>query len=244
MVDIDEASSNGKLKRAILFLFFIIPKRILNLPKTIRLALLQRDWDAIDIHAKDAKGFTALMEAIRLNSNEAADFLIRKGSDVNAESSMNDTPLNLAARNNNVPMICSLIASGANINGTAPPGLLTATPLIEAVRANAIESAQALIDHDADLNGRGSIACMTPLMYAAENNATEIANLLIRSGADVEAKTGSYIKTSALCFAAKSNAREMVELLLVNNAKTKCLRAIKKEIPAEMLKWLKIKKVI
>ncbi len=203
--------------------------------------------DQIDVHKRDIKGETALMDASRNNLDTTADLLIKKGADTNTIGFMGDNPLIMASKNNNVELVKILIAEGADVNYYNEESIGDpATALMQASQMNAIDVAKLLIDHDADINMHHKANGMTPLMFAVRSHALEMVKLLVASGANIEAKSfGFYPSYTALTFCAMENAREIAEFLIDNGAKTKPIRTVRrKEIPAEMVKWLKSKGVL
>ena len=74
------------------------------------------------------------------------------------------------------------------------------TPLHKAARAGATADAEHLIADGADVHAKHTDAGVngwTPLHYAAESGNPHMVELLIRKGgADVYAKTGTFLKTS------------------------------------------------
>ena len=53
-----------------------------------------------------------------------------------------------------------------------------------------LQTAEALIAHDADVNALNGNS-FTPIAYAARNSRTEVAHLLLRSGATIMQQGGS-----------------------------------------------------
>ena len=80
-----------------------------------------------------------------------------------------------------------------------------------AARHNAVDVAELLITHGADVNAKNAWS-MTALMYTVwNNNAPNIARLLIEAGADVNAK--DYQGNTALMFAEESHSTDVIALL-------------------------------
>lgn len=78
-----------------------------------------------------------------------------------------------------------LLSRGADINARDKQG---ATPLINAVRKNDLQTAQLLLDRHADVNHDDRDG-WTPVLYAAWANYADMVKLLTAKGADVEALT-------------------------------------------------------
>lgn len=92
------------------------------------------------------------------------------------------TPLMMAAHQNKVAEVASLIAAGEDLNLQDQYGW---TALRYAVRANQKETATALLEGGAKVN-LASHSGRTPLMSAAANGLSEMVKLLIQKGADVQ----------------------------------------------------------
>jgi len=154
------------------------------------------------------EGDTALLLASRSGSAAAVKALLDHGANVNAKEFWHgETALSAAAGENHPDVVKLLVDHGADVNAqgkkldyplivkqdvmSLPPvgGL---TPLMEAARNNAYESAQVLIKAGADLNLKTSEK-MTALLVAITNAHYDVAKLLIDSGADVN--DGSVAQT-------------------------------------------------
>ncbi len=96
------------------------------------------------------------------------------------------SPLVIAARQGRLSAIPELIERGADPN--APSGRNGWTPLLHAIHKNQIESAQALLEGGARVNGsccRG----MTPLIMAAGYGQADMVRMLLLRGADPWARS-------------------------------------------------------
>jgi len=89
--------------------------------------LLQKDPSLIQ--AKEWGSLTLLHLAVLHNQKETVAFLLDKGAEVNAKSSLDITPLHEAAQNGNKRIVEMLFAHGASINAVDGKGW---TPLIRA----------------------------------------------------------------------------------------------------------------
>ena len=90
-------------------------------------ALLQGDPSLIQ--AKEWGSLTLLHLAVLHNQKETVVFLLDKGAEVNAKSSLGITPLHEAAQNGNKEIAEILVAHGASINAVDDKGW---TPLVRA----------------------------------------------------------------------------------------------------------------
>lgn len=130
-----------------------------------------------DVNVYCVQHDTPLGSAAGAGNVEAAEELIKAGADVNGGQSL--TPLALAARRNQVPMIALLVKNGAKVNDPRKPPLHW---------AGKPEAAQALLDADADVNLpnlKGQTVLHRPAGWWAPKGAT--IKLLIESNADVNA---------------------------------------------------------
>jgi ankyrin repeat protein len=111
----------------------------------------------------------------------------------------------IAARNDNVPLIKSLLASRANVNRRNRQG---DTALLLAALKPAPEAAKLLIENGADLNPAG----WTPLHYSMFSGSKEMAAILIAKGANVDALAPNG--QTALILAVKLGKIELVQTLV------------------------------
>jgi ankyrin repeat protein len=152
-----------------------------------------------------AEGQTMLMLAARSGQIDAVTRLLAAGARVNdKEKWMGETALMWAAAENNTSTVVTLLERGADINARStsvaypaqkpadpsnyvgsfvPKGQWTA--LMYAARENAAESAQALIDHGADINVQDPEG-VTPLLEAIVNLHYDLAAMLLQKGADAK----------------------------------------------------------
>ena len=89
------------------------------------------------------------------------------------------------------------------------------TDLHRAARRNAVQLAEWLIVHGADINAR-AVRSWTPLNWATYSNAYQVAELLIAHGADVNARNN--YEDTPLHEAAVRNTVQFAELLIVHGA--------------------------
>jgi ankyrin repeat protein len=128
------------------------------------------------LDAKDSLGHTPLTNAIFSNSLPCVELLINSqaGADVSVTDAQGNTLLHLAATNNFTESIPLLISKGVPIDQHNQRGL---SPLAIAISFGYIDTAIALIDGGADVNGRTRFA--TVLHHAVTWNRLEIVKKLV-----------------------------------------------------------------
>ena len=117
------------------------------------------------------------------------------------------------AEKGNTRAVLRLLNRGADVNSTDEDGF---SPLIEALRWQHQDTAEALISAGADVNHHDTLHGETPLTIAGWNGLTKATKLLLAAGAEVNA-TNKY-GTTALISAARCGHTEVVRLLLAAGA--------------------------
>lgn len=171
------------------------------------------------VDARNYKGWTSLILAVKAGNAEMVRVLVENGADVNTRSTsaMGSTVLCFAAETNNAQVIRELLKHGVQINATSGNGLTAL--YVAAIHGNK-ETAEALlsagVDPDAfgarDASGRS----YTPLMGAACDGELELVELLLSKGAKLE-RTNNFGAT-ALMEAAKRPHTNIVKYLIAKQA--------------------------
>jgi ankyrin repeat protein len=131
-----------------------------------------------DVNARDPRGQHALYVALRENSMQVVDLLLRTpGLQADAVNGAGETPLMMAALRGHVSAMQRLIALGGQVRREGW------TPLHYAASGESVEAAQLLIQKGADLDARAPNGS-TPLMLASGYGGIDIAELLLKAGAD------------------------------------------------------------
>ena len=165
-------------------------------------ALIERGFDA---NTPNAQGEQGLFLAIRESSLKVASRLLDwPGTDVEARTPQDESPLMLAALKGFTELCRRLIARGADVN---KPGW---APLHYAATNGHVEVMALLLDENAYIDA-ASPNGTTPLMMAAHYGTPAAVNLLLASGADPMLKNDQGL--TALDFALSAGRTEMVELL-------------------------------
>lgn len=127
---------------------------------------------------------------------------------VNTKNEYGETPLHIAAAENDCERVGALIDSGADVNEKNLDG---DSPLHHAALENASETAEVLLKNGAEVNAKDR-KDRTPLHRAASKNASETTEVLLRHGAEINGQN-KYGNTP-LHHAAWNNSSETVEVLL------------------------------
>jgi ankyrin repeat protein len=152
-------------------------------PELVR-ALLQRGED---VNAAQGDGMTALHWAALAGDVDLARMLLYAGANVKATTRLGAfTPLLLASKNGQGPMVVVLLETGANPNDATSNGT---TALMLAAASGSVEAAGALLDRGAAIDAKESAMGQTALMFAAAYDRAAVVDLLTRRGADVAAAT-------------------------------------------------------
>ena len=141
-----------------------------------------------NVGAEDNEGRTPLHVAAHHNI-EVVRMLLKHGADVNARTNRNSTPLHVAAREN-IEISRVLLEHGASARAE---DCLGTTPLHVAAREN-IEISHMLLEHGASAGAKDCLG-ITPLHVAAQHGNIEVVRMLFERGADIHARSNSYICT-------------------------------------------------
>ncbi len=140
-----------------------------------------------DVNAAQGDGMTALHWAAMKNDAELAQMLVYAGANVKATTRLGaNTPIVIAARNGNAPVVEVLLKSGADADAATSTGT---TPLMLAAASGSVEAVKLLLGADADIEAKESSMQQRPLMFAAAFSRVEVMKVLIAAGADVKARS-------------------------------------------------------
>jgi len=143
-------------------------------PETIE-KLLARGFDP---NTPDEKGVAGLLVALKSESPKAAMVLAKHPqTNLNAQNQVGETPLMLAAINNQLELAKVLIENGADVN---KPDW---TPLHYAATRGHRDMMRLLLDNDAYIDSESANGT-TPLMLAAYSGTPLAVKLLLEEGAD------------------------------------------------------------
>ena len=161
---------------------------------------------------RDSSGKTAIYYAVRDNSEEVLDLLL-KHPQINFNMRYEDTQMTLlekACEEKNLILIEKLLAAGANINLR---DLLGKTVIYYAVKNNSEEVLNLLLKHpQIDLNTRYEDTQMTLLHIAVQDNNIDAVEKLLAAHANIDAING--LGMTVLHIAINNKNQYIVKLLL------------------------------
>ena len=150
--------------------------------------------DKADVNAAQGDGMTALHWAAFKDDLEMVQLLLQAGANVKATTRIGAlTPLILASKNGDAPIVAALLKAGADANGASTDGM---TPLMAAAVSGNVDAAQVLLDHGAKVNAKEASHAQTALMFAAAQNRNAMVSFLAKRGAELNATT-TVIKLDA-----------------------------------------------
>ena len=140
-----------------------------------------------DVQTARPDGMTALHWAAMRSDLQMAEMLLYAGANVEATTRIGQhTPLHVAGRSGQAPVVQALLEAGADPHAETASG---ATPLHLAAQAGNAAAVAALLDHGADANAPERTWGQTSLMFAAASNRLGPVNVLMERGADLETAT-------------------------------------------------------
>jgi len=143
--------------------------------------------DGADVNTALGDGMTALHYAASKHDVEMAKILLYAGANVKATTRIGGyTPLLIASRDGDAPMIETLLASGADANSATTNGT---TALMLASAAGHVDAVKALLAKNANINAKESVKGETPIAFAAALGRADVIRELAARGADVNLRT-------------------------------------------------------
>lgn len=164
--------------------------------------LLQRGFDP---NTRDEKGLTGLFLAMRAPSPQVASLLMAwPGTDVDARSPHDETPLMMAALKGNLAAARELIDKDADVNKTGW------TPLHYAATAGNVPMVALMLDQHAYIDAESPNGS-TPLMLAAQYGTLAAVQHLLEAGADPTLK--NQLGLTAVDFALRVERKDVAEAI-------------------------------
>src|SRR6266516_1943028 len=168
--------------------------------------------NADGVDGLDAMGRAALEWAAARGDERAVVTLLSYGADPNSMDHKLNTPLTLAANQNQTVCVRLLLEAGADPDPILPKGVKFGSPLNCAAR-NAADPLllKTLLDFNADVEASG-VDGVTPLLHVARGNSASHVMVLLEYGADINAtsKSGHTPLTAAITY----NNHAVLQLLL------------------------------
>lgn len=174
----------------------------------------------------DNNGKTPLMYAAHQGNVDMLRFLVEHGAHISDQDNRECGALMYAAKEGHTAAVEYLCQEGAEVDERTSdvPGQnpFAWTPLMYAVYYGHADTAQCLIDHQADINivdslrvGENSYILRTPLMLAAKNKDFKMVSLLCSKGAIPDY---DWASDSALTYAIQGGDLEIVKYLCEHKA--------------------------
>ncbi|KXX79910.1 Ankyrin-2 [Madurella mycetomatis] len=195
-----------------------IGRTAINLPSVEFMALKRLVNAGAAVNVQDSDGDTPLRTHVSAGNTENVKYLLKHGADPNIVSKLYGGPLHAAVRGTDLSLAKLLIEHGANTNLSAPT--VYGTPLISAclqIKAKPDldpdpdpEMARYLLEHGADVSGRGGLLSY-PINAAALNSTPRLIDLLLSRGADVSVTDA--MGRSPIHFAA-SNSTQVFQAII------------------------------
>lgn len=165
------------------------------------IALIKR---GLDINTVDRSGNTLLMQAIRRDLPDFADFLVRNRARLNTRNQNGETALSIAAFTGKMGYVERLVQAGADIN------TFGWSPLIYAAFSGHAEIAGYLLKHGAEVDVKAPNEA-TALIFAARFGHIEIVKMLLEAKADPNAADDRGL--TAIDWALKSANTDSADLI-------------------------------
>ena len=155
---------------------------------------------------------SALLKAAKAGHNEAVQFLLKLGGDVDQCNEKGTTALMLASVNGHEQVVQTLISAGAKLNIQDNDKW---TALMIASEKGHTEIVEQLLKEHADINIQDNEG-WTALMIASESGHTQVIEQLLKEHTDVNVQTNDG--WTALMIASQNGHIRVIEQLLKENA--------------------------
>lgn len=163
----------------------------------------------LDVHVKNAAGFTALYYAVKNNDDCCMEMLLKHGADPKFVDKDDNTLLHIAAQSDAFYSAGHLARYKLNPNQLNKYKL---APLHIAILKHFDHTAHSII-WLADTNPNIPMAGESPLIFAVRNELLEVVRDLVEKGADVNAKDAMGHSALDLALTRRDNISIMYELL-------------------------------
>ena len=184
----------------------VIKASRLGLNRVLERLLSGEDYN---VNAESWRRETAMSVAVVASHASTVQLLYRHGGLIHHFNKIGDTPLHVAAQQDDEVMVALLLHYG--MQPDVESGGNRETPLLQAGRVNGVKAIKILLDYGA---GKAASAKAEVLLHALSDAFLDLVKFLVQRGFDLCAPTG-YDDTNLLC-AVKSGSLDMVEYV-VNN---------------------------
>ena len=150
--------------------------------------------------------------AVRKNQLNLVKFLVGRGVYKSVNKEAGAQMLRIAAKENELDLVMSLVKQGADINAKRGDTLLHYAAI-----GNALEVAKWLVQQGADINAKTEVG-FPPLDWAMVGNALQVAKWLVQQGADIYIYTKGVDAWTMLHSAAWGNAPDAAKWLVEQGA--------------------------
>ncbi|MBZ5601879.1 MAG: ankyrin repeat domain-containing protein [Acidobacteriia bacterium] len=171
-----------------------------------------------------AAGDMRIADAAQQGNKDVVKTLLKDKADVNAAQGDGMTALHWAASKDDLELVKSLLAAGANPNAKTRIGEIT--PLFLACTNGDAAMIQAMLNAGADAKSVKANGT-TALMMAATSGGADAVKVLLDKGADVNAKENAHGQT-AIMFASALNRASVVKLLTSRGAQLDLETSVRK----------------
>ncbi|GJQ78823.1 hypothetical protein Trydic_g2665 [Trypoxylus dichotomus] len=182
------------------------------------------DDDPELVHKKDDNGRILLHWGALSGNVKLVEYLLEKGSSVDATDDTDYTPLVLAASAGRTEVVKLLISKGANVNHTTDQGH---SSLQYSCSKGWDEIVQVLLDNSADIN-IADIRGATPLHRAASKGNLIIVKTLLKYKDKLKIDCRDTYGNTALHLACEEDRQDEAKLLIEHGASVEVLNLDKK----------------
>ncbi len=167
--------------------------------------------DGADVNTATGDGMTALHFAAVKHDVDLAKMLLYAGANVKATTRIGGyTPLLIASRDGDAPMIATLLGAGADANSATTSGT---TALMFAAESGHLDAVKALLGGGANVNATEPVKGETALTFAAAYGRADVIRELTAHGADVKVRTkvqdlSAFAKEEQLRFIAERGGQQ------------------------------------
>ncbi|WP_456453091.1 ankyrin repeat domain-containing protein [Hydrogenimonas sp.] len=147
--------------------------------------------------ADEVNGWQPLHESVYHDDINATRHIVEETEcDIDAQSKAGISPLHVAVKTRNLPLVNYLLDHGADVDIQDNNGY---TPLLYAISQRRLKIVQTLVLHDADVNLANN-AGITPLQQAAYSNDFAIVDYLLMNGADPDILNKNGVNACELAY--------------------------------------------